>query len=237
MMNYEPLISQNLSYQRVLQSLQQQTFKNKIYPTITISRDPGSGGREIAKLVAQELGVKLYDKKQLTKLVAVKTGVDPKILKKLMDEQIQPPMESIIETFLGLKRVSDQTFIKNLVSVVIEIASKRPAVILGSGINFVLPYMSNFRVRITAPRKVLITCAKKYENKTTRQARETIDKYMRIRHDFVYKFFSKNIAKAHYYDLVVNTNYFSVEDAAAIIVKGFRRKVMRTKKLVKISGK
>ena len=40
---------------------------------ITISREFGSGGRSIAKMVADRLGVPYYDK-ELIKQVAAKTG-------------------------------------------------------------------------------------------------------------------------------------------------------------------
>ena len=44
---------------------------------ITISREFGSGGRSIGKKLAQELGVKYYDK-ELVKKIALESGFDPK---------------------------------------------------------------------------------------------------------------------------------------------------------------
>ena len=166
-----------------------------------------------------------YDKKELTTLVALKAGIARSDIKQLMNEKIQDPIESMIDTILGLKRISDSTFIKNLIAVVFDLISKQPAVILGSGINFILPYQTNFRVRVTAPRKILIAYAIKYEGHDTKKAMQIIDKYMKIRKDFVSKFFSKNIAKAHYYDLVINTHFLTVEDAADIVVTAFRKKI------------
>lgn len=49
-----------------------ETLKDKI--TITISREYGSGGRYIGQLVADKLGIKLYDKEFVEKL-AVETGL------------------------------------------------------------------------------------------------------------------------------------------------------------------
>ncbi len=43
---------------------------------ITISREFGSGGRTIAKLIAEQLGYKYYDK-ELVMHVADETGFDP----------------------------------------------------------------------------------------------------------------------------------------------------------------
>ena len=44
-------------------------------PVITISRQYGAGGREIAGLVAEKLGIKLYDR-QIVHIAAAKIGLD-----------------------------------------------------------------------------------------------------------------------------------------------------------------
>ncbi len=46
---------------------------------ITISREFGSGGRSIGKMVAERLGYKYYDK-ELVKQVALESGFDPKYI-------------------------------------------------------------------------------------------------------------------------------------------------------------
>ena len=43
-------------------------------PVITISRQYGAGGREIAGLVAEKLGIKLYDR-QIVHIAAAKIGL------------------------------------------------------------------------------------------------------------------------------------------------------------------
>jgi len=46
---------------------------------VTISREYGSGGHDIAEIVAQKLGVKLYDNKLLT-MAAQESGYPPEVL-------------------------------------------------------------------------------------------------------------------------------------------------------------
>ena len=53
---------------------------NKKHFVITISREYGSGGRYIGKLVAQKLGIKLYDKEIITKLSET-TGLSTEYIK------------------------------------------------------------------------------------------------------------------------------------------------------------
>ena len=46
---------------------------------ITISREFGSGGRTVGKMLAEKLGVKYYDK-ELVKQISLETGFDPKYI-------------------------------------------------------------------------------------------------------------------------------------------------------------
>lgn len=45
------------------------------YPVITISRQYGAGGRELANILAEKLGIKLYDR-QIVHIAAAKLGID-----------------------------------------------------------------------------------------------------------------------------------------------------------------
>ena len=46
---------------------------------ITVSREFGSGGRTIGKLLAERLNLKYYDK-ELVKRISLETGFDPKYI-------------------------------------------------------------------------------------------------------------------------------------------------------------
>lgn len=221
MFNLEPLITRNIRHSNLMSRLVKAS-PDEIYPTITVSRDPGSGGKAVAHQVAKELKIKCFDD-ELIDMVAKKTNFNRKLVKAL-DEKTQSTVKSIVRSLLGFDSLPEQTFIKRFATVVLSIAAKQPAVILGRGMNFVLPPTTNFRIRVSAPRRILVKYAMKYEGHSASKARAIIDKYMRLRHDFVYKYFSKDIHKSHYYDLVINTEHLSIEDAVDIIIAGFRRK-------------
>ncbi len=46
---------------------------------ITVSREFGSGGRTVGKLLAERLGIAYYDK-ELVKQISMETGFDPKYI-------------------------------------------------------------------------------------------------------------------------------------------------------------
>lgn len=220
--NLESLIRKNIKQHEFRKRLVQDAYVEEIYPTITISRDPGSGGKAVAEKVAKLLKIKMFDN-ELIDMVAKETKSRRRLVKAL-DERSQSNVKSIVNSFLGLESLSSNTFIKSFATVVLSIASNQPAVILGRGMNFVLPTTTNLRVRITAPRKTLIKYAVKYEHRDINDAREVIDHYMKARRDFVHKYFSKDLRKSHYYDLVLNTECMSLDDVSKIIVFAFKQK-------------
>jgi len=225
MLNYQKLIDHNFQYSELMkQVIDTRKLPIEIFPTITVSRDPGSGGRDVAEKVAANLGLDYLDKKKLMKMIVKKAGLDMHLVDDALKEETSSPWESMINNFMGLKKLDEYTFIRTLIEVMLETAAKKPFVVLGRGANFILPPEATLRVRITAPRRVLIKYAMQFENKNRMEARQTIDKYLKSRRDFVYKYFSKDIAKAHYYDICLSTEHLSIEQAKNIVVGAFKEK-------------
>jgi cytidylate kinase len=222
MINLEPLINKHFQKTAFIAKLIKHVSSENIYPTITVSRDPGSGGKAIAHEVAKQLKVKCFDD-ELIDMVAKQAKSSRKLVEAL-DEKTQSSIESIVNGFLGFESLAENTFMKSFTTVVLSIAAHQPAVVLGRGMNFVLPPATNFRVRVTAPKKVLVKYAMQYEGHSVKKARMIIDKYMKLRREFVRKYFSKDLTKSHYYDLVINTEYLTIEDAASIVISGFKQK-------------
>ncbi len=222
MINLEPLINKHFKNIDFVRSFVEKSPVDQIYPTITVSRDPGSGGKAVALKIAERLHIKCFDD-ELIDMVAKKTKSKRQLVEAL-DEKSQSKVTSIVNSFLGLKSLPENTFIKSFATVVLSIAAHQPAVILGRGMNFVLPPATNLRIRVTAPRKVLIKYAMKYEGHDIKQARNIIDENMKERRDFVYKYFTKDLNKSHYYDVVINTEMLSIEDAAEIAISAFKNK-------------
>jgi len=63
-----------------------------------------------------------------------------------------------------------------------------------------------------------------FEHKSRMQARQTIDKFMKSRSNFVYKYFTKDITKSHYYDLCLSTEFLSIDQATDICAAAFKTK-------------
>lgn len=109
---------------------------------ITISREFGSGGRSVGKMIAEQLGIAYYDK-ELVKKVAVETGFDEHYIE---EEGEYAPMKSWFAYAFSARGVqgvmngmSAEDFLWAIqYKVISELAEKEPCVIVGRCADYVL---------------------------------------------------------------------------------------------------
>ena len=112
---------------------------NKI---ITISREFGSGGRTIGKLVAEKLGIPFYDK-ELVDHIALETGFAPTFVE---EHGEHAPGNSIFAYAFAHQSVpgivnglSTADFLWNVqCNVILQLAEKGPCVIVGRNADYIL---------------------------------------------------------------------------------------------------
>ncbi len=220
---YQRLADRQVSFKEATNKLLKERFRRqRLKPVITISRETGSGGRPIAKIVAAKLNFQYYDKKVI-KMAAEKRQKRKAALQRL-DEKIPSAIGEFLEDWLGIDGFSQSSYSDRLREVILYLARKGSSVILGRGANFVIPMEQCFRVRIIAPLKTRLYNSIKYESNTPLQARKEIRRLHFGQKDFIRKYFNKNISNANYYDLVVNTERLTLEQAAEIIVSAYKAK-------------
>lgn len=191
-------------------------------PFITIAREPGSGGAPIGREVARRLGFEFYDQ-QIVDEIAKSTKQRRDILQKV-DEKGRTAVQDFIQGMLNPNYVSDVAFVKQLTKVIVSLAYRGNAVILGRGACFLTPKDKGLHLRITAPLSVRLARAVKHEEVSEFQAKEIIRTVGKDRRDFVRQYFGEDIRKAEHYDLVLNTEFFGMEESVDIILKAFEKK-------------
>lgn len=216
-----PLINKQFKLKTWHEKLSQN--KQRFYPCICVSRETGSGGRLIAEIVARRLKMKLYDK-EFVELISQSAKKTKEVVHNL-DEKSQGVIEGILASLAQPKnKMAESVYFKHLCKVILSLAKKNPSVLLGRGANYIIPIEYSLRVRVIAPLKVRIANSVKYEKKSLAKAKETIRKIHFSRKDFVQRFFHKNISDANDYDLVINTEFLSLEQAVSLIITAFRHK-------------
>lgn len=187
-------------------------------PVVTISRDYGSGGREISAALAKHLAIPVYDK-ELLDAVVERSGADPHLLEQL-DEKTRGFWDSWIISILSGENVLEENYRRHLVKIVLGILNTGDGgVIIGRGAHLILAQQEVFRVRIIASPE---TCAERVAQKrqlSLEEARKEVNRVNEGRNRFVREVFKKSLNEPTAFDLTINTDYLSkYEEVAEIII-------------------
>ena len=109
---------------------------------ITISREFGSGGRTIGRIVAEKLGIPFYDK-ELVDHIAVESGFAPKYIEEHGEHSPGNNLLSYVFAPQGvpgvMKGLSTADFLWNIqCSVILDLAEKGPCIIVGRNADYIL---------------------------------------------------------------------------------------------------
>jgi cytidylate kinase len=182
---------------------------------VTIEREYGSGGGEIAQLLATHLGWKLWDQ-LLTEEIA-RLAHCPKSVVEVREERTDPLYYRLFKSFLRgsyegslnahkLNVVDSESILKITEAVVQHAAKKGNSVIVGRGSQHFLRERSDtLRVFLYAPRenKVRRLLARGKSEKDAQQLVDTVD---RERHDFIQKYFHVEWPDRAIYHTMINTS-------------------------------
>jgi cytidylate kinase len=190
------------------------TKVDKMINTVTIEREYGSGGGEIAQLVSNHLGWKLWDQ-LLTEEIA-RLAECPKSVVQLREERTDPLYYRLFKSFLRgsyegslnaykLKLVDSESILKITERVVQHAAKAGNSVIVGRGSQqFLKNRPDTLRVFLYAPRedKLRRLVARGKSQKDAEQLVDTVD---RERTDFVKKYFHVDWPGRGVYHTMINT--------------------------------
>ncbi len=188
-------------------------------PVITISRQYGAGGREIAGLVAEKLGVKLYDR-QIVHIAAAKIGLDDLSEKDLLElENYVKPLSMSFLPFrsFGMNMTdSSQKVFMTESAAIRKLAEDGPCVILGRSADYVLRKFENkFSIFVCADDEFREARGKEvYGGKTLKE----LDQEDKKRARYYNYYTGQNWGEGQNYDLVVNTSHDSLDKIADAII-------------------
>lgn len=190
-------------------------------PTITLSREPGSGGKLVAREIADRLGLDLFHR-EIIQEMSESAQISARVLETL-DEKGLSVLDDWISTLVNEKHLWPDQYLRHLLKVVGAIGKHGRAVIVGRGANFILPSEETFRVRVVSPQ------VKRFQNVahdfgvSLEEARRRVLRAESDRRAFVRKYFHADIAEPTNYDLVINTGTLSIDAAAEAIVGALGR--------------
>jgi len=204
------------------QGIEIENFKGG--PVITISREPGSGGSEIARRLAKALDMELIGG-QIIQHVADSAKMSRRVIESL-DEKEVTFRDTLLSSLFGEYRPWPGEYLQHLTRVIGTIGVFGNVIIVGRGANHVLPQEKAFKVRIIAPLGFRIKYFIDDRGYTKAEAEQYVVKTENNRKAFVRKYFNADVADPKHYDIVINTGGMSLEGATESIITAFRQRRM-----------
>jgi len=202
---------------------------NKL-PFVTISREYGCGGYEVASKLTDIFNNEFkpeplwaaYDKKLLEKLM-IDTGLSSSLIDTLTGKARNKLTNLIQTTFSSFP--PQVAVHKKLVETIAMLAMNGNVVIVGRGGNMVTKDISSgFHVRLMAPINHRAEKMAKSMNVTKNEAIKVIKEKTKQREEYMKEFFKIDLADPHNYDLVINEATFTIEQIAKMIIEGMKFK-------------
>lgn len=194
-------------------------------PVITIAREFGSGGREIAEKVAKKLGFDFYDKEQIIK-VAKENGIDTVLFEQVDEKHMDKFWFTVSKMAYDIPnddnsfdtKVSNDKMFMIQTDTIRELSKKGSAVFVGRCASYILRNKAK-KVFITAEmedRVKRIEKRYKLSKEESKKLIETADKKREKYYDYYTNSKWNDISN---YDLVINVSEIGIEGAVEKIVK------------------
>jgi len=187
---------------------------------VTISRNFGAQGREVAQLLANVLKVRCCDRDILQE-VARRADMDEELVK-ILDEQISHIDEHWWKGLAARNPISFEDYYKYLVKTVFSI-SLRGGVIVGRGANLILGPERAFRVRIVGSTLKCATRVAERENISLEKAIKKVHDVDQERAEYIRKVYETDINNPLSYDLVLNSDRFDRKQLVELIIEAMKR--------------
>ena len=195
--------------------LRRETPEARQLPVVTISREPGSGGKLVARAVADRLGLDLFDQ-EIINAMAKDADTTTRIIRTL-DEKSVSMIEDWVAASISQRHLWPDELARVLMRVIGAIGRHGGAVIVGRGANFVLPPEARFRVRIVAPLERRVSRVAETHGISREAAKTRVLRTESDRRAFVRKYYHSDIRDPLNYDMILNTGALAIESCAAAI--------------------
>lgn len=200
-------------------------------PFVTLSRESGAGGLTIATRLAERLAVEdraattpwtVFDR-ELLQLVAEQHNL-PRELADVMDPTRYNRLLRWVDELLGGNHPSWSSIVQKANEAILHLAGIGNVILVGHGANvltFDVP--GGIHVRVVGSLPLRISHIADHLKLTREEAEAYIDREDRNRATYVKDYFGVEIGDVHCYDLTINTDHVSYDDAAGLILNQVRQ--------------
>ncbi|MFO7885490.1 MAG: cytidylate kinase-like family protein [Desulfobacteraceae bacterium] len=203
----------------------QERNEDKVKPVIsvTISREPGSGGRIVAEKIAERLNFDIFHQEVVHEM-AEDANISVRFIETL-DERGLNTLDNWIASMVDERYLWPDRYMKHLMKVVGTMGRHGNCVIVGRGSNFIIPPEKRISARITAPFDMRCRFIADAFNISVENAARRITHTESTRRSFIRKYFNTSIADPANYDMVLNTKIIGIDGAAAAVSAAVKQKI------------
>ena len=181
---------------------------------ITIAREYGSGGRYIGKLVAEKLGIKLYDKEFIEKM-AEDTGLSEEYIRE--NEQKRNVLDVFNNGYYSGLNNADELFIKES-EFIKKVASQESCIIVGRCADYILKDKENVvKVFINSSMENKIKRAIEFYHMSKENAEKEITRINKLRANHYKYYTEKDWKEPSNYDVCINSDAIGIDNAVNLI--------------------
>lgn len=182
---------------------------------ITISRQYGSGGRELGELLAKKLGIPLYDK-ELINLIAQQENIEVSLLESY--DEMKPDLDNY--TVCNIMPEYQISMAKKVYAAysrtILALGEKEPCVIVGRCADVILP--DSVRVFVQADPDYRLARVKAREGISDSEAKKLIQKMDNRRRDYRKFYCELDWGTITGYDLSINIGKIGMDGAVETVL-------------------
>jgi cytidylate kinase len=190
--------------------------------TVALSREAGARGTTIAHKLGDILGWQVFDQEMIDYLIVNDAG-RAQILAELTDGG-RAWVEARYRKLVGERGLKVEQETENLIRLVLSVAARGDAVIVGRGAGFLLPAETTLHIRIVAPFESRVN----YLAQALRQTKDEAAQEVRTRDERRARYLTRSLlcnpSDPTVYDVIVNSSRLGVEGAAQFIGWAVRTK-------------
>jgi len=187
---------------------------------LTIARDEGSLGNEVAQELSGRLTWHVFDK-DLVSFIA-KNGHVREYLAKQLDERSQGLVQDAISRLLRMPEhasFGSEEYHEALLDTLVCLATHGSAILVGRGANFALKEdPQGLRVLVTASPEVRVHRLRELWKVTIDEASRRMQADDKDRRKFIRHYYGQDFDDVRFYDVVFNTDRASAERVASSIL-------------------
>lgn len=191
-----------------------------IHPCVTIARQMGAGGGEVARAIASALDLPLCDR-EILETVAGEGRIRSQVLE-LLDERDRSAVQIWVEGILRGRLADKEDYLRALVQAVGSVAAHGPTVFIGRGVNFILGPGRGLHLRVVAPAVRRLETLRRTMGLSESAARALVDRTDADRAAFIRRQYHRDIDDPLAYDLVFNTAVLPPDVCAEVAVAAWR---------------